>query len=429
MPILVKTNSSEMETIVSIGAHEDSSVSSALARRRMAYLVSRYPAVSHTFIFSEIRELRKEGFDIFTASINDCDRPPSQLPELEKADQAGTFYVKSAGWCKALRAVISSLADNPAGTLRGLMFTLRLGGSAKRLFYFIEALMIGKWMKDKGLEHLHVHFGMAASSVGMIAARTFPITYSLTIHGPDEFYEVSNCYLAEKVKTAHFICCIGLFARSQLMKISPSNQWQKLKVVPLGVDPYKFAPVTRTDADVFEILCIGRLVPAKGQHILLSAVKQMVDEKRAVRLRLLGDGPDRQSLEQRIVSEGLRDHVIFEGAVNQDRIPTFFKSADAFALASFAEGVPVALMEAMASEIPCVSTMITGIPELIRNEIDGLLVPASDQEALTAALRRLMDDPSLRRRLGLAGRKRVIDRYNLQTNVRALAEVYHCYLP
>jgi glycosyltransferase involved in cell wall biosynthesis len=289
--------------------------------------------------------------------------------------------------------------------------------------------MIGKWMSDKGLEHLHVHFGMAASSVGMIAARTFPITYSLTIHGPDEFYEVSNCYLAEKVKTAHFICCIGLFARSQLMKVSPSPHWQKLKVVPLGVDPYKFAPVRRTDADVFEILCIGRLVPAKGQHILLSAVKRLVDEARPIRLRLLGDGPDRQSLEQRIADEGLRDHVVLEGAVNQDRIPDFFKSADAFALASFAEGVPVALMEAMASEVPCVSTMITGIPELIRNEIDGLLVPASDQEALTSALRRLMDDPSLRRQLGSAGRRRVIDRYNLQTNVRALAEVYHCHLP
>src|SRR5579871_651260 len=170
MPILVKTNSSKMETNVSSGAAPEV-VSSVCPTRRLAYLVSRYPAVSHTFIFNEIRELRKQGFDIFTASINACDRLPSQLPELEKADQTATFYVKSAGWLKALHAVISSLANNPAGTLRGLLFTLRLGGSAKRFFYFIEALMIGKWMREKELEHLHVHFGMAASSVGMIAGR------------------------------------------------------------------------------------------------------------------------------------------------------------------------------------------------------------------------------------------------------------------
>ena len=120
--------------------------------------------------------------------------------------------------------------------------------------------------------------------------------------------------------------------------------------------------------------------------------------------------------------------MILEGAVNQDRIPEFLKKADVFALASFAEGVPVSLMEAMASEVPCVSTLITGIPELIRDGIDGLLVSPSDDEAMADALRRLMDEPELRRRLGRAGRLRVMDRYNLERNVSALAEVYYCHL-
>jgi glycosyltransferase involved in cell wall biosynthesis len=259
-------------------------------------------------------------------------------------------------------------------------------------------------------------------------AKTFPVTYSLTIHGPDEFYEVGKYYLAEKVAAAKFVCCIGSFARSQLMKISPSSEWHKFKLVPLGVDPVKFAPHVHTRKGTVEILCVGRLVPAKGQHILVSAVKQLIDENRDVRLRLLGDGPDRPSLERRIQEEGLTDRVILEGSINQDRIPDFVRNADVFALASFAEGVPVALMEAMAAEIPCVSTRIAGIPELIRDEIDGLLVSPSDDEGLADALRRLVDQPELRRRLGRAGRLRVMDRYNLEKNVKALAKVYQCHL-
>jgi glycosyltransferase involved in cell wall biosynthesis len=397
--------------------------------RKLAYLVSHYPAISHTFIFNEIKQLRKEGFQISTISINACDRPASQLPESERAERTGTFYVKPSGGLKALQAAIISIFSHPLGFLRGLFFTTRLGGSPKRFFYFVEALMIGLWMKKEGLKHLHVHFGMAAATVGLIVAKTFPVTYSLTIHGPDEFYDVTEFYLAEKVEAARFVCCIGSFARSQLMKISPSRQWHKFKIAPLGVDPIRFAPIQRQPTLVFEILCIGRLVPAKGQHILVSAVKRLIEENRAVRLRLIGDGPERHSLEERIAKEGLTRHVVLEGAVNQDLIPAFLESADVFALASFAEGIPVSLMEAMAAEIPCVSTMIAGIPELIRNEIDGLLVPPSDVEALAGALRRLMDHPDVCRRLSRAGRLRVIERYNLEKNVKALAEVYHCHLP
>jgi colanic acid/amylovoran biosynthesis glycosyltransferase len=425
MQILAKPNSGPVDAI-------DTAVRGASSGKRpplkLAYLASQYPAVSHTFIFNEIRELRKLGFEISTASINACDRPVSQLPEIERAEQAATYYVKPSGWLKALQAVIYSVGKNPLGTMRGLLFTIRLGKGLKRFFYFIEALMIGMWMRGKGLEHLHVHFGSAAASVGMIVAKTFPLTYSLTIHGPDEFYEVSNSYLPEKIITARFVCCIGSYARSQVMKVSPSNQWKKIEVAPLGVDPVKFAPERRPATVPFEILCIARLASAKGHHILLSAVKRLVEENRAVRLRLLGDGPERGSLERRIAEEGLTGHVILEGAVNQDRIPGFLKKADVFALASFAEGVPVSLMEAMASEIPCVSTLITGIPELIRDEIDGLLVSPSDEEALADALRRLMDEPELRKRLGRAGRLRVMDRYNLERNVSALAEVYYCHL-
>ena len=290
-------------------------------------------------------------------------------------------------------------------------------------------------MMKKKLRHLHVHFGMAASTVAMIVARTFPVTYSLTIHGPEEFYDVGKFYLTKKVDASSFVCCIGSFARSQMMKNSSSDQWHKFVVAPLGVDVDKFAPFPvrfpsePLSTPVFEILCIGRLVAAKGQQILIAAIKILVAEGRPVRLRLVGGGPERPRLERKIAADNLGDYVILEGEINQDQIPGLLRSADVFALASFAEGIPVALMEAMAMEIPCVSTIIAGIPELIRDEIDGLLVFPSDADGLADALRRLMDQPELRRRIGQAGRQRVISRYNLKKNVRALGEVYSCRLP
>jgi len=156
----------------------------------------------------------------------------------------------------------------------------------------------------------------------------------------------------------------------------------------------------------------------------VAAVDRLARAGRAVRLRVVGDGPDRAALEHDVAARGLAGHVVFEGAVNQDRIRALYAQADAFALASFAEGIPVVLMEAMAMEIPCVTTCITGIPELVRDGIDGLLVAPSDDEALAAALGRLMDDAALRRRLGEAGRRRVEEKYDLSRNTDRLAEIF-----
>jgi colanic acid/amylovoran biosynthesis glycosyltransferase len=214
-----------------------------------------------------------------------------------------------------------------------------------------------------------------------------------------------------------------------LMKISDTEHWAKIKLTPLGVDPDRFLPQPPAAlSKVFEVICVGRLVPSKGQHVLLAAIHRLRSRGRIVNLRLVGDGPDRASLEQAARRLAIRQNVIFEGSVNQDEIRALFAQADVFALASFAEGIPVVLMEAMAMEIPCVTTWITGIPELIRDTVEGLLVAPSDEVALADALARLMDDGELRRRLGAAGRKRVMDRYNLRPNVGLLAEVFESYL-
>jgi colanic acid/amylovoran biosynthesis glycosyltransferase len=200
-------------------------------------------------------------------------------------------------------------------------------------------------------------------------------------------------------------------------------------VSPLGVDPQKFTtPRGRKTRGPVEIVCVGRLVSAKGQHVLLAAFRRLVVEGHNVRLRLVGDGPDRVSLEAMAARDELKGLVIFEGAVEPDRVRSFLEAADIFALPSFAEGIPVALMEAMAMEIPCVSTAITGIPELIRSDIDGILVGPANEDQLAAALARLIENPDLREQLGRAGRRRVKENFDLHRNVAKVAEMFRCRL-
>jgi len=401
-----------------------------MTKIRLAYLVSCYPKISETFVLREIRTLRTLGFDIRTASINSPDHLPNQLTTIEREEVAKTYYVKPDGIIGALKAHFYTLFTQPIAYIRGFWFALRLDkwDLKKNLygfFYFIEAIMIGQWMRRQQCSHLHVHLGTAGATVGLIIKHTFPITFSLTIHGPADFYDIPGYYLPQKILKADFICCISYFTRSQLMAWSPPHCWDKLEVSPLGVDPSQFIPRPfRQQPEPFEILCVGRLVPEKGQFILVQAVVHLLTQNRQLRLRIVGDGPDRPGLEKFVKKQEITESIYFEGAVNQDQILAFYKSADIFVLASFAEGLPIVLMEAMSMEIPCITTNITGIPELMINGKEGLLVPASDVETLIKAITLLMDNPDLRRQIGEAGRKQVLAHYELQHNVEKLAHIF-----
>ncbi|MGD0939067.1 MAG: glycosyltransferase [Terracidiphilus sp.] len=396
---------------------------------RLLYLLSRYPAVSHTFFLNEVLELRRHGFTVETASINPTDRARSSMPVLEVEEAEKTFYIKSAGAVRAAVVAAKTLLFRPRVFFRGFASALRLGGwnpgaTLYALFYFVEALILGDWMRSRGHRHLHIHFCGPVATVGMLTSDAWGFSYSLTVHGPDEFYDVEKFHLRQKVERAKFILCISNFCRSQLMRISAPEHWDKMHVTRLGVDPDVFSPVqAQPNLDqVIEILCVGRLVPSKGQLILLRSCAILHSKGLPVRVRLVGDGPDRMHLEAFAKQENIP--VIFEGAKSHGETRQLLGKAKIFALASFAEGVPVALMEAMAMEVPCVSTVIAGIPELIRDGLDGLLVPASSAELLATALERLVEDPLLRRGIGLAGRKRVRELYNLGENVNKLASVF-----
>jgi glycosyltransferase involved in cell wall biosynthesis len=391
----------------------------------VAYLLSRYPAISHTFFLHEVLGLKALGMEIETASINAPDRSLAELPLQEAAESGKTFYVKGAG---AAGRLLRACAAHPLVLLRGFAKVLRaprltLRERAFWLLYLAEAMLLGAWMRERGLRHLHVHFGGAVATVGMLTAEAWQMPWSLTIHGPEELLNVDTYHLREKIVAAKFVFCISDFCRSQLCRLVVPASWGKFQVMRLGVDPAALQPLSKKrDVGRPTLVCTGRLVPEKGHRVLLEALVLLRESGLCVNTTLIGAGPERQSLEA-----FAGDHVLdvtFTGALSHAAALALVREADVFALASFAEGVPVALIEAMALGVPCVSTTIAGIPELIESGVDGLLVPPANAEALAAALASLLGDAPYRQSVGARGRQRVMRDYNLPMNHQRLAAAF-----
>jgi glycosyltransferase involved in cell wall biosynthesis len=393
---------------------------------RVGYLISQYPAVNHTFILREIRTLRALGFDIRVVSIRQPDRAPNAFSAEEAEEYGRTSFVLGSGAATVAAIHARTFFASPLRYLKTLVLALSLGGwnirkALQHVLYFGEAVIVGYRFSLQGVRHAHTHF---ASTVMLLASHLFSISFSMTIHGPDEFNDTAGFHMAKKVAAARFVATISRFASSQTMRASDSRYWDKIRALPLGVDPDAFTPRPPPPATAFEILCVARLAPVKAHLMLIDAVGSLiVAGRKDLRLVLVGEGPARQAIEQEIARKKLGDWVRLEGALNHDRVIEFYRRASVFALASFGEGVPVVLMEAMAMEVPCVATWIGGVPELIRDGIDGLLVPPADPNTLASAIARLMDDPALAVRLGRTGRQRVIECYNLARNTEQLGKV------
>jgi colanic acid/amylovoran biosynthesis glycosyltransferase len=399
---------------------------------RLGYLVSQYPAVNHTHILREIRGLRGLGFEVHVASIRPPDRPPAQLTEIEKVEAGSTFTVLRAGPAAILGAHVMTFLRRPLKYLAGLAFAIQLSGpnfraTTSNLFYFAEAVVAGRYFERLALTHVHTHF---SSTVALLLARVFPISFSATIHGSAEFEDPVGFHLREKVARAQFVRAISDYGAGQLKRASDPEHWPKIEVVRLGVDTSVFTPrPVPPGTPRIELLYVGSLAPPKGHAILIPALDRLIKEGHtAIHLRLVGDGPLRPRLEEMIAARNLKHHVTLEGACNQDRVLEFYRQASLFVLPSLAEGVPVVLMEAMPMEIPCLATAITGVPELIRHGIDGWLIPPGSEQELAVAIAKLIADPKLRQRLGQAGRKRVQQHYELGSNIEQLAELYREHL-
>ena len=400
---------------------------------KLGYLVSQYPALSHTFVLREVRALRSCGIEVCVVSVRRCDRSTAKLSADEAEEAMQTFSVLGAGYLHAIIANLCILCRHPLGYLRGLLYAWSLSRGTPRLvlmytFYFLEAVVAGNYFERQQVRNIHTHF---SSTMLLILARIFCVRYSLTVHGSGEFVDVIGFHLAEKVAGATFVATVAQYGMSQVLNASEAAHWHKVVVLPLGVDVDAYRPKSsprRAPGEPFRLLSVGRLSAPKGYPILIEAVALLRGRGRNVRLTLVGEGPLRTALEGQIAVRGLGDLIYLAGACNHDRVVSFYDSSDAFVLSSFLEGVPVVLMEAMAMELPCVATWITGIPEIIETDVEGLLVPPASASAIADAVTRLMEDPEGARRLGIAARRKVLAKYHLGRNVERLAQEFRARL-
>jgi len=404
---------------------------------KIAYLCSEYPAISHTFVLREVEALRRLGAAITTFSIRRT-RPDRLLSDADRRAAETTVAILPPSWPRLLRAHLGLMLRAPGAYASTLALALRLAppglrGRLWQAFYFAEATMLWSECRERGIRHIHVHLANAAADLGLLAASIGtaveperPWSWSFTMHGPTEFADLAHYRLAEKLSDARFVVCISDFARSQLMALSKPDDWDRLEVVHVGipVDQFTRSSPLQATARPPSILYIGRLVPEKGQAVLLEAVALLAGRGQHVDVTLAGDGALRGELEARAERLGIAPQIRFLGAVGQDRLRELYEGAAIFCLPSFAEGVPVVLMEAMAMGLAVVSTRITGIPELIEDGVGGFLVAPGRPEELAERLESLLIDPDLREELGRRGREAVLREFDAERSAVQLYELF-----
>jgi glycosyltransferase involved in cell wall biosynthesis len=398
----------------------------------VAYLTGRYPATSHSFIAREVAALRERGVEIRTFSIWAAD--PRALPsEQDRLEAERTYALLPLRLWPAARAHMRGWRAAPSAYLRTLVRALRLGRPGVRgrflgASWFVEAIILWDALRRDRIRHVHVHLNGTAPSVALVLTSfgnqvdgDAPWSWSMTVHGSSEFYDVMGERLADKVRSARLVICVSDFTRSQLMGQVTERYWDKLRVIRCGVDPGEFAPRRTDTAGDFAVVTVARLTQGKGHGVLLHAVRELGDRGIAVQLTLVGDGPKRPELEQLARELGIESAIAFVGAVGREHVHEHYRAADAFCLPSFHEGVPIVLMEAMALELPVVATDVMGVRELVEHERNGLLIRPGRSDLLADAVERLIVDPDWRRRLGAAGRETVQQRFDIR---RSAAEIH-----
>jgi colanic acid/amylovoran biosynthesis glycosyltransferase len=404
---------------------------------RVAYLVGRYPGITHTFILREVRALRRLGVEVHCYSIWRTAQSDLLSPVDWEEWRNTESLLPPQPW-RLLRAHLRGLRRAPRAYVATLGHALALScpgirGRILGITWFVEALVLWDACRGRGVTHIHAHLDGTAPMVAMLAADFGshnssdggPASWSQTIHGSKEFYDVHRERLASRAHSARFIACISDYTRSQVMAFVPEEVWDKLVVVRCGVDLNEFsAPVARHRAsDDPRILTVGRVDAMKGTVLLLHALAALSQQGLRPTLTVVGDGASKEKAMRMSERLGLTGQVHWEGAVGQDRIREFYAECDVFCIPSFAEGVPIVLMEAMAMEVPVVANAITGIVELVDDGVSGFLVRPGRVDELTDRLARLLRDPGLRASMGRAGRAKVAEEYDLKRNVGALARL------
>jgi glycosyltransferase involved in cell wall biosynthesis len=398
---------------------------------RIAYLTGEYPRATDTFIQREVMVLREKGADVQTFSIR---RPGNEhlVGSEQKAERDRTYYILPAHPVTVLLSHLSFLLRSPGNYLHALKLAWStrqpgLQGTLYQLFYFVEAGILAKQIREQQIQHLHNHLADSSCTVAMLAAELGGFTYSFTIHGPYIFFAPYRWRLDEKIKRALFVCCISHFCRSQAMLFAPTEKWERMHIIHCGVNPKLFERVS-CDKPSKQLLYVGRLAAAKGLPILFQSLEKLKSSHRDIILTVVGDGEYRAELEQMSDRFGLTEQVKFVGYKSQAEVRQYLQQTDIFVLPSFAEGVPVVLMEAMAAGIPVVATQIAGISELVEEGISGYLVPPGDPVSLAQRIEILLGDHQLREQFGASGRLKVEQEFNLHEEVERLYRVMNSAL-
>ena len=397
---------------------------------KVAYLTGEYPRATDTFILREVQGLRKLGVDVVTCSVRTTSADHHVGPE-QQAEAATTFKIVDAAKKPSIliRSHLRAIRQ-PSRYLHALRLALRTSPPGIRnhvyqFFYFLEAAILVDHLRQERVDHLHNHIATASCTVAMIASAMSGIPYSFTLHGPGIFFEAHHWRLDTKIETAAFVSCISDFCRSQAMLFSAHRDWDKLHIVHCGVEPERYFARARPTRPT--LLFVGRLAAVKGVLVLFDALKAIIKQHPDVLLRLIGDGPERSSLEARAVELGIQDHVEFCGYKSQADVAEALSAADVFVLPSFAEGVPVVLMEAMASQVPVVTSRIAGVPELVEDGRSGLLVPPGATGPLADALNKLLGDAKLRAEMGRIGQAKVATDYVSSKEAEKLMHLFQHY--
>jgi glycosyltransferase involved in cell wall biosynthesis len=394
---------------------------------RVAYLTGEYLRISpFIFIYREIKALRRLGIAVDTYSIRGL-RPGERASPEQREEMARTRLILPVRPWTVAAAHLRLLAVSPLRYLRALGCSVRMRqpgvkGLLLQVAYFLEAGVLAGILRRAGHTHLHNHLASSSASVACLAAILGGLTFSFTIHGTAIRDEPGRWRVDVKAAHASFIVCISEHGREKARELVAPQDRHKLHVVHCGIEPAEFpaAPVRPHGA---RLLFVGRIVQEKGIGVLLEAFAGLRRRHERAVLTIVGDGPDRARYEELSAELFPAEVVAFRGQEDPAQIKAILAASDLFVLPSFAEGIPVVLMEAMAAGLPVVATEIGGIPELVESGTNGVLVPPREVGVLREALDRLLSHPEERRLMGIECRRRVVESFDVDKEARRLAEL------
>ncbi|MFO0722574.1 MAG: glycosyltransferase family 4 protein [Myxococcota bacterium] len=395
---------------------------------KIGYLVNQYPKVSHSFVRREIAALEALGETVARYTVRRTQEKladPADLAELDK-----TQVILDEGKLKVGLAILRVALTRPGRFRQALELALKVGRRSDRgpllhLVYLAEACVLLGWLKREDVGHLHAHFGTNSATVAMLVHELGGPSFSFTAHGPEEFDKPEFIALGEKIRRAAFVAGVSSFGQSQLYRQVEAKDWDKINIVRCGVDASFLAKAPTPVPEVPQLVTVGRLSEQKGHLVLVEAARRLRDRGRKFKLVLVGDGELRAPIEATIQEHRLADTIVITGWASGAEVQKQVVASRALVLPSFAEGLPVVIMEAFALGRPVVSTYIAGIPELVEPMKSGWLVPAGAVDPLVDAMDEVLATPAERlTEMGLYGRKRVEEAHDIQRSAKALAELF-----